>query len=383
VARIFLCHASEDKAQVREVYQQLKALGFVPWLDVMDILPGQDWDYVIERALETADFVLVFLSTRSVEKVGYVQREFRRALYHAEQRPEGFIHTIPVKLDDCVVPRRFRRHQWANLYENGAFERIVRALHYGLQQRGEPLPEPLTRDPSSGQLETTIPPLDKIVDAQGPSGDKDVNELRKIDALEVAPVVEDMVNRKITSSTIGSEVEEVAQLGNWTEDTRGYDSLTSATHAGRSIRVSAWTATRITGLILSLLQGAKLILVSTRAPYIHRYLPAPPEDSEDTAGAVRKKGMDFGWVHRVPSQVFRLFQSDNGVRWSRPAGGLISALDPAMQACHGTWVAWGSGSADRETVNAQDHVQVPPDNPQSIVSGTNLAEGALGNRAIR
>jgi trehalose 6-phosphate synthase len=35
-----------------------------------------------------------------------------------------------------------------------------------------------------------------------------------------------------------------------------------------------------------------------------------------------------------------------------------------MQACHGTWVAWGSGNADRETVDAQDHVQVPPHDPQ-------------------
>jgi formylglycine-generating enzyme required for sulfatase activity len=158
VARIFLCHASEDKAQVREVYQRLKALGFAPWLDEMDILPGQDWDYEIERALETADFVIVFLSTRSVEKVGYVQREFRRALYHAEEMPESFIHTIPVKLDNCLVPRRFSRHQWANLYEDGAFDRIVRALQHGLQQRSQPIPAPLTHDPSSARAEAAQPP---------------------------------------------------------------------------------------------------------------------------------------------------------------------------------------------------------------------------------
>ena len=145
MARIFLCHASEDKAQVREVYHQLKALGFAPWLDEVDILPGQDWDYEIERALETSDFVMVFLSTRSVEKVGYVQREFRRALYHAEEKPEGFIHTIPVKLDDCVVPRRFSRHQWVKLYEDGAFDRVVAALRHGLQQRGKPMSGTTTR----------------------------------------------------------------------------------------------------------------------------------------------------------------------------------------------------------------------------------------------
>jgi hypothetical protein len=159
MARIFLCHANEDKAQVREVYYQLKALGFTPWLDEVGILPGQDWDYEIERALETSDFVIVFLSTRSVEKVGYVQREFRRALYHAEEMPEGFIHTIPVKLDNCTVPSRFSRHQWVNLYENGAFNRVVLALRRGLQQRGQPVLQPLIHDPSPTRTETALQPI--------------------------------------------------------------------------------------------------------------------------------------------------------------------------------------------------------------------------------
>ncbi len=140
--RIFLCHASEDKPQVREVYQRLKALGFDPWIDEEDILPGQDWAYEIETALETSAFAMVFLSTRSVGKTGYVQREFRRALYHSEEMPEGQLHTIPVKLDDCEVPRRFSRYQWANLSDGGAFDRIVRTLHRGFEQRGLPIPTP-------------------------------------------------------------------------------------------------------------------------------------------------------------------------------------------------------------------------------------------------
>ena len=99
MAQIFLCHASEDKPQVREVYQRLAAIeGFEPWLDEIETLPGQDWDYEIERALERADFVLVFLSERSVEKIGYVQREFRRAMYRSEEMPEGYIHTIPTAI---------------------------------------------------------------------------------------------------------------------------------------------------------------------------------------------------------------------------------------------------------------------------------------------
>jgi trehalose 6-phosphate synthase len=43
--------------------------------------------------------------------------------------------------------------------------------------------------------------------------------------------------------------------------------------------------------------------------------------------------------------------------------GLVSALDPILRACHGTWIAHGSGNADRDTVDAHDHLVVPPDDP--------------------
>lgn len=47
----------------------------------------------------------------------------------------------------------------------------------------------------------------------------------------------------------------------------------------------------------------------------------------------------------------------------RPAGGLVAALDPLMQAVRGTWVAWGSGDRDRASVDSADHVEVPPEDP--------------------
>ena len=49
-----------------------------------------------------------------------------------------------------------------------------------------------------------------------------------------------------------------------------------------------------------------------------------------------------------------------GIEIKQPAGGLVSALDPTMRHTHGTWVAWGSGSADRETADESGRVLVPP-----------------------
>jgi alpha,alpha-trehalose-phosphate synthase [UDP-forming] len=53
----------------------------------------------------------------------------------------------------------------------------------------------------------------------------------------------------------------------------------------------------------------------------------------------------------------------SAIEVKQPAGGLVSALDPTMRRTSGIWVAWGSGSADRETADDRGRVRVPPDDP--------------------
>ena len=47
-----------------------------------------------------------------------------------------------------------------------------------------------------------------------------------------------------------------------------------------------------------------------------------------------------------------------------PASGLVTAIEPILRACDGTWIAQGTGDADRDTVDEYDRVRVPPDHPQ-------------------
>jgi trehalose 6-phosphate synthase len=126
-----------------------------------------------------------------------------------------------------------------------------------------------------------------------------------------------------------------------------------------------WTATGIADQIHSFLHDTRLILVSNREPYIHRWdRQALLEPVSKDSAAPATLPWNFDWALRIASRVSQLLRSGEGIRWTHAAGGLTSALDPVMQACHGTWVAWGSGNADHETVDAQDRVQVPPNNPQ-------------------
>jgi trehalose 6-phosphate synthase len=85
------------------------------------------------------------------------------------------------------------------------------------------------------------------------------------------------------------------------------------------------------------LQGERVVILANREPYVH---------------------------HKV----------DDVVRVLHPASGLVSALEPVMRACSGVWVAHGSGSADRETVDSKDRVRVPPGEESYLIRRVWLTE---------
>ena len=90
---------------------------------------------------------------------------------------------------------------------------------------------------------------------------------------------------------------------------------------------SIWTADRLAVHVRSRIEGSSLFVVSNREPYIHSH-----------------KGKE--------------------IEVSEPASGVVTAIEPVLRACGGTWVAHGSGDADLESVDTHDHVLVPPDDPQ-------------------
>jgi trehalose 6-phosphate synthase len=88
----------------------------------------------------------------------------------------------------------------------------------------------------------------------------------------------------------------------------------------------AWTADTLRTLLRGELRGQEVIVVSNREPYIH----------------MRPNG------------------GGGAITVWRPASGLVTALEPIMRACSGTWIAHGGGSADRDVVDAHDRIAVPP-----------------------
>ncbi len=88
-----------------------------------------------------------------------------------------------------------------------------------------------------------------------------------------------------------------------------------------------WNPDRLRTVLRSRLHGEGILVVANREPYIHER------------------------------------RQDGAVQLMHPASGLVTALEPVLRACSGTWVAHGSGSADREMADAHARLEVPPADP--------------------
>jgi hypothetical protein len=158
--QVFLCHSSGDKAEVRALYQRLQAEAWLhPWLDEEELIPGQDWRDEIEQAVEKSHVIVVCLTPASINKEGFVQYEIRVALEHAEYMPEGTIYIIPLKLKPVEeVPRRLKRWQWANYYEDNGHERLLKGLRLRAEKLGMNLtPAAVPPPPSPASAPATEP----------------------------------------------------------------------------------------------------------------------------------------------------------------------------------------------------------------------------------
>jgi hypothetical protein len=80
--------------------------GISPWLDEIDLLPGQKWRDEIPKAVRSSHAILICLSSQAVNKEGYIQKEIVYALDVAQEKPEGTIFLIPIRLEECDVPER-------------------------------------------------------------------------------------------------------------------------------------------------------------------------------------------------------------------------------------------------------------------------------------
>jgi hypothetical protein len=131
MAHIFISYARLDRAFAERLYRDLQRLGLHPWLDVKNLLPGQNWRTMVTKEIRQARFFLALLSNHSISKRGFVQEELKLALEVLNQIPVDDIFIIPVRLEECLAREaRLQELHWVDLfpvYEQG-FQEILRAV---------------------------------------------------------------------------------------------------------------------------------------------------------------------------------------------------------------------------------------------------------------
>jgi formylglycine-generating enzyme required for sulfatase activity len=126
--KVFLCHAHADRDAVRGLYSRLTQDGVDAWLDKEKLLPGQDWELEIRKAVREADVVVVCLS-KQFNQAGFRQKEVRLALDTAMEKPEGEIFIIPARLEECENLESLKKWHWVDLFEVDGYEELLRALY--------------------------------------------------------------------------------------------------------------------------------------------------------------------------------------------------------------------------------------------------------------
>jgi formylglycine-generating enzyme required for sulfatase activity len=129
--KVFISYAREDAQMARKLYDDLTGAGLDCWFDEEDLVPGQNWQIEIPNNIKKCERVCILLSSRSVEKIGYVQNEMKLALDTLDSFPSGHIYIIPVRLDECKPAHpKLQALHWADLfpdYQRG-FKKILRSL---------------------------------------------------------------------------------------------------------------------------------------------------------------------------------------------------------------------------------------------------------------
>ena len=101
--RIFISYARADTEDANRLYNDLKLSGLEPWLDTESLLAGENWRISIKDAIRNSRYFVALLSSNSIEKIGYVQRELKEALEVLLEFPQSKRFIIPVRLDDNQV----------------------------------------------------------------------------------------------------------------------------------------------------------------------------------------------------------------------------------------------------------------------------------------
>ncbi len=137
MAQVFISYARKDQDAALGIYEGLTREGYDAWMDVKNLVAGQDWAGEIDAAIHESEIFVACLSEHSVSKRGYFQAELKKALDVLGTIPEDEVYFVPVRLDECDPPRKISGLHWHNYFAKDGPETLIQTIGALLSKRAK------------------------------------------------------------------------------------------------------------------------------------------------------------------------------------------------------------------------------------------------------
>ena len=127
---VFFSYAKADEGRVVPYYHAIRLMPWTLWMDKFELKGGQNWELEIDKAIQGADIVLIFVSRASIDHRGYLQKEIRRALEVSKTKLVDDIFIIPVMLDDIPIPSQLTNLQSISTGDGHSVGAIIDAISF-------------------------------------------------------------------------------------------------------------------------------------------------------------------------------------------------------------------------------------------------------------
>jgi hypothetical protein len=216
--KIFLSYAHIDLGMAIKIYSDLKQYGLDIWFDKESLLPGQDWEKEIKKAISESDFFIILLSEKCLSKRGFVHSELRSSFEIVEKffPSDSGIVILPVRLDNCKPSDAYERLgklHWIDVFPESEYQDGLKKILKVISKetfvlRSEP------KELSQAEVTETIITHDFYETSRNPSG-KGVNHRYYTKNIQEDVIILDELTGLMWQQSGSNDLMDFEQAKNW------------------------------------------------------------------------------------------------------------------------------------------------------------------------
>lgn len=128
--KVFIIYSHKDKDRAIKLTDNLKEMGYNPWLDEHEIVPGQNWTKAVYQAIENSSVALFLSSKNTEEHEGFAYLEMKAAREVLRSTKESQSPIIPIYLEESKLPEELKDIHAVKLFEDNGIEQLDKGLKY-------------------------------------------------------------------------------------------------------------------------------------------------------------------------------------------------------------------------------------------------------------